>query len=83
MPSMRRSFEVDAIPTGADRDYSVAHDCCNVVNPLLVERQISRRAWQGIGRRLARPIALTMPGRLLSFGFADDYALRSPARCRR
>ena len=67
--------EVD-IDTGrvAIEDYAIAHDCGNVVNPLLVEGQIRGGAVQGIGGGLCESIAYDGSGQLLS-GSLMDYAL--------
>jgi carbon-monoxide dehydrogenase large subunit len=67
--------EVDG-DTGAVRieDYAIAHDCGNVVNPLLVEGQIRGGAVQGIGGGLVEAIAYDQSGQLLS-GSLMDYAL--------
>ena len=55
-------------------DYAVAHDCGNVVNPMLVEGQITGGAVQGIGGILCEAIAYDGAGQLLS-GSLMDYAL--------
>jgi aerobic carbon-monoxide dehydrogenase large subunit len=55
-------------------DYAVAHDCGNVVNPLLVEGQIMGGAAQGLGGILCEAIAYDANGQLLS-GSLMDYAL--------
>ena len=67
--------EVDA-ETGRVRldDYAVAHDCGNVVNPMLVEGQIMGGAVQGLGGILCEAIAYDANGQLLS-GSLMDYAL--------
>jgi carbon-monoxide dehydrogenase large subunit len=67
--------EVDA-ETGRVRvdDYAVAHDCGNVVNPMLVEGQIHGGAAQGLGGILCEAIAYDAEGQLLS-GSLMDYAL--------
>jgi len=67
--------EVDA-ETGRVRldDYAVAHDCGNVVNPMLVEGQIHGGAVQGLGGILCEAIAYDANGQLLS-GSLMDYAL--------
>jgi carbon-monoxide dehydrogenase large subunit len=67
--------EVDS-DTGrvAIEDYAIAHDCGNVVNPLLVEGQIRGGAVQGIGGGLCEAIAYDDAGQLLS-GSLMDYAL--------
>ncbi|HWD57028.1 MAG TPA: xanthine dehydrogenase family protein molybdopterin-binding subunit, partial [Stellaceae bacterium] len=67
--------EVDA-ETGRVRvdDYAVAHDCGNVVNPMLVEGQIHGGAAQGLGGILCEAIAYDSEGQLLS-GSLMDYAL--------
>ncbi len=55
-------------------DYAVAHDCGNVVNPMLVEGQITGGAVQGLGGILCEAIAYDANGQLLS-GSLMDYAL--------
>jgi carbon-monoxide dehydrogenase large subunit len=55
-------------------DYAVAHDCGNVVNPMLVEGQIMGGAAQGLGGILGEAIAYDANGQLLS-GSLMDYAL--------
>jgi len=67
--------EVDA-ETGRVRvdDYAVAHDCGNVVNPMLVEGQIHGGAVQGLGGILCEAIAYDANGQLLS-GSLMDYAM--------
>ena len=67
--------EVDA-ETGRVRidNYAVAHDCGNVVNPMLVEGQIHGGAVQGLGGILCEAIAYDAKGQLLS-GSLMDYAL--------
>src|SRR5581483_11244777 len=55
-------------------DYAVAHDCGNVVNPMLVEGQIMGGAVQGLGGILSEAIAYDAEGQLLS-GSLMDYAL--------
>jgi carbon-monoxide dehydrogenase large subunit len=67
--------EVDS-ETGrvAIADYAVAHDCGNVVNPMLVEGQIMGGAVQGLGGILCEAIAYDRNGQLLS-GSLMDYAL--------
>jgi carbon-monoxide dehydrogenase large subunit len=67
--------EVDG-ETGRVRidDYAVAHDCGNVVNPMLVEGQIMGGAAQGLGGILGEAIAYDASGQLLS-GSLMDYAL--------
>lgn len=71
--------EVDA-ETGRVRldDYAVAHDCGNVVNPMLVEGQIHGGAVQGLGGILCEAIAYDANGQLLS-GSLMDYALPGAA----
>ncbi len=58
----------------AIEDYAVAHDCGNVVNPMLVEGQIAGGAAQGIGGILHEAICYDTEGQLLS-GSLMDYAL--------
>ena len=67
--------EVDA-ETGRVRldDYAVAHDCGNVVNPMLVEGQIHGGAVQGLGGILCEAITYDSNGQLLS-GSLMDYAM--------
>jgi carbon-monoxide dehydrogenase large subunit len=67
--------EVDC-QTGRIRidDYAVAHDCGNVVNPMLVEGQIMGGAAQGLGGILGEAITYDANGQLLS-GSLMDYAL--------
>jgi aerobic carbon-monoxide dehydrogenase large subunit len=55
-------------------DYAVAHDCGNVVNPMLVEGQIMGGAVQGLGGILCEAIAYDGNGQLLSGSFMD-YAM--------
>jgi carbon-monoxide dehydrogenase large subunit len=55
-------------------DYTVAHDCGVVVNPMLVEGQIMGGAAQGLGGILLEGIAYDANGQLLS-GSLMDYAL--------
>jgi len=54
--------------------YAVAHDCGNVINPMLVEGQIHGGAVQGLGGILCEAIAYDANGQLLS-GSLMDYAL--------
>jgi carbon-monoxide dehydrogenase large subunit len=67
--------EVD-IETGriAIEKYVVAHDCGNVVNPLLLEGQITGGAAQGLGGILLEGFAYDAEGQLLT-GSLMDYAL--------
>jgi carbon-monoxide dehydrogenase large subunit len=67
--------EVDA-ETGRVRldNYAVAHDCGNVINPMLVEGQIHGGAAQGLGGILYEAIAYDANGQLLSGSFMD-YAM--------
>jgi carbon-monoxide dehydrogenase large subunit len=67
--------EVDA-ETGRVRldNYAVAHDCGNVINPMLVEGQIHGGAVQGLGGILCEAIAYDASGQLLSGSFMD-YAM--------
>jgi aerobic carbon-monoxide dehydrogenase large subunit len=67
--------EVDA-ETGRVRldDYAVAHDCGNVINPMLVEGQIHGGAVQGLGGILCEAITYDANGQLLSGSFMD-YAM--------
>ena len=55
-------------------NYAVAHDCGNVINPMLVEGQIHGGAVQGLGGILCEAIAYDANGQLLS-GSLMDYAL--------
>jgi aerobic carbon-monoxide dehydrogenase large subunit len=55
-------------------DYAVAHDCGNVVNPMLVEGQIMGGAVQGLGGILCEAIRYDAKGQLLSGSFMD-YAM--------
>jgi aerobic carbon-monoxide dehydrogenase large subunit len=67
--------EVD-VETGRVRldKYAVAHDCGNVINPMLVEGQIHGGAVQGLGGILCEAIAYDVNGQLLSGSFMD-YAM--------
>jgi carbon-monoxide dehydrogenase large subunit len=67
--------EVD-IETGrvSIEKYAVAHDCGNVVNPLLLEGQITGGAAQGLGGILLEGFAYDAEGQLLT-GSLMDYAL--------
>jgi carbon-monoxide dehydrogenase large subunit len=58
---------------GIDK-YAVAHDCGNVINPMLVEGQIMGGAAQGLGGILCENIVYDANGQLLS-GSLMDYAL--------
>ncbi len=71
--------EVD-LETGrvAIEEYAVAHDCGNVVNPMLVEGQIMGGAAQGLGGILCEAITYDANGQLLT-GSLMDYALPRPA----
>src|SRR5487761_320419 len=76
------SYAVHAAIVEVDRDtgrvtidsYAVAHDCGNVVNPMLVEGQIMGGAAQGLGGILGEAIVYDGNGQLLS-GSLMDYAL--------
>ena len=76
------SYAVHAAIVEVDRDtgrvtidrYAVAHDCGNVVNPMLVEGQIMGGAAQGLGGILGEAIVYDANGQLLS-GSLMDYAL--------
>jgi carbon-monoxide dehydrogenase large subunit len=59
-------------------DYAVAHDCGNVVNPMLVEGQIAGGTVQGIGGILHEALHYDAEGQLLS-GSLMDYALPAAA----
>ena len=54
--------------------YAVAHDCGTVVNPLLLEGQITGGAAQGLGGILLEGFAYDAEGQLLT-GSLMDYAL--------
>jgi len=54
--------------------YVVAHDCGNVVNPLLLEGQITGGAAQGLGGILLEAFVYDREGQLLT-GSLMDYAL--------
>jgi carbon-monoxide dehydrogenase large subunit len=76
------SYAVHAAIVEVDRDtgrvtidkYAVAHDCGNVINPMLVEGQIMGGAAQGLGGILMEGISYDSEGQLLS-GSLMDYAL--------
>ncbi|HTZ37780.1 MAG TPA: xanthine dehydrogenase family protein molybdopterin-binding subunit [Stellaceae bacterium] len=76
------SYAVHAAVVEVDRetgrvridDYAVAHDCGNVVNPMLVEGQIMGGAVQGLGGILCEAIDYDENGQLRS-GSLMDYAL--------
>ena len=72
---MLRSSRSIGKPAGCGiDDYAVAHDCGNVVNPMLVEGQIMGGAAQGLGGILGEAIVYDTNGQLLS-GSLMDYAL--------
>jgi carbon-monoxide dehydrogenase large subunit len=81
-PTVTWSYAVHATIVEVDRDtgrvriddYAVAHDCGVVVNPMLVEGQITGGAAQGLGGILSEAIAYDANGQLLS-GSLMDYAL--------
>ncbi len=81
-PTVTWSYAVHVAIVEVDRetgririeDYAVAHDCGNVVNPMLVEGQIMGGAAQGLGGILGEAIAYDANGQLLS-GSLMDYAL--------
>ena len=81
-PTVTWSYAVHVAIVEVDRetgrvrieDYAVAHDCGNVVNPMLVEGQIMGGAAQGLGGILCEAIAYDANGQLLS-GSLMDYAL--------
>jgi carbon-monoxide dehydrogenase large subunit len=81
-PTVTWSYAVHVAIVEVDRDtgrvgiadYAVAHDCGNVVNPMLVEGQIMGGAAQGLGGILCEAIAYDASGQLLS-GSLMDYAL--------
>src|SRR4029077_18463373 len=54
--------------------YVIAHDCGNVVNPLLLEGQITGGAAQGLGGILLEGFVYDAEGQLLT-GSLMDYAL--------
>jgi carbon-monoxide dehydrogenase large subunit len=76
------SYAVHAATVEVDREtgrvridrYAVAHDCGVVVNPMLVEGQITGGTAQGLGGILGEAIAYDAQGQLLS-GSLMDYAL--------
>jgi aerobic carbon-monoxide dehydrogenase large subunit len=64
--------EVDRETGGVRIDkYAVAHDCGVVVNPLLVEGQITGGTAQGLGGALLEEIAYDQEGQLLTGSLAD------------
>jgi carbon-monoxide dehydrogenase large subunit len=81
-PTVTWSYAVHAAIVEVDRetgrvrleDYAVAHDCGNVVNPMLVEGQIMGGAVQGLGGILCEAITYDANGQLQS-GSLMDYAL--------
>jgi carbon-monoxide dehydrogenase large subunit len=81
-PTVTWSYAVHVAIVEIDREtgrvaidnYAVAHDCGNVVNPMLVEGQIMGGAAQGLGGILCEAIAYDANGQLLS-GSLMDYAL--------
>jgi carbon-monoxide dehydrogenase large subunit len=81
-PTVTWSYAVHVAIVEVDRetgrvkiaDYAVAHDCGNVVNPMLVEGQIMGGAAQGLGGILCEAIIYDANGQLLS-GSLMDYAL--------
>jgi carbon-monoxide dehydrogenase large subunit len=81
-PTVTWSYAVHVAIVEVDRetgrvaidDYAVAHDCGNVVNPMLVEGQIMGGAAQGLGGILCEAIVYDSDGQLLS-GSLMDYAL--------
>jgi carbon-monoxide dehydrogenase large subunit len=81
-PTVTWSYAVHVAIVEVDRDtgrvkiedYAVAHDCGNVVNPMLVEGQIHGGAVQGLGGILCEAIAYDANGQLLSGSFMD-YAM--------
>jgi carbon-monoxide dehydrogenase large subunit len=81
-PTVTWSYAVHVAIVEVDRetgrvrieDYAVAHDCGNVVNPMLVEGQIMGGAAQGLGGILCEAVAYDANGQLLS-GSLMDYAL--------
>jgi carbon-monoxide dehydrogenase large subunit len=85
-PTVTWSYAVHVAIVEVDRetgrvridDYAVAHDCGNVVNPMLVEGQIMGGAAQGLGGILCEAIAYDADGQLLS-GSLMDYALPTAA----
>src|SRR5580704_10618960 len=85
-PTVTWSYAVHVAIVEVDRetgrvkiaDYAVAHDCGNVVNPMLVEGQIMGGAAQGLGGILGEAIVYDANGQLLS-GSLMDYALPTAA----
>ncbi|HXP02770.1 MAG TPA: xanthine dehydrogenase family protein molybdopterin-binding subunit [Stellaceae bacterium] len=81
-PTVTWSYAVHVAIVEVDREtgrvrideYAVAHDCGNVVNPMLVEGQIMGGAAQGLGGILGEAITYDANGQLLS-GSLTDYAL--------
>jgi carbon-monoxide dehydrogenase large subunit len=55
-------------------DYAVAHDCGVVVNPMLVEGQVTGGTAQGIGGALLESMTYDAAGQLLTASFMD-YAM--------
>jgi aerobic carbon-monoxide dehydrogenase large subunit len=59
-------------------NYAVAHDCGNVVNPMLVEGQITGGTVQGLGGGLHEAIVYDTDGQLIT-GSLMDHALPTAA----
>jgi aerobic carbon-monoxide dehydrogenase large subunit len=81
-PTVTWSYAVHAAIVTVDAElgqvtveqYAVAHDCGNVVNPLLVEGQIAGGTVQGIGGILFEDLPYDAEGQLLA-GSLIDYLL--------
>jgi carbon-monoxide dehydrogenase large subunit len=81
-PTVTWSYAVHVATVEVDRDtgqvqigdYAVAHDCGVVVNPMLVEGQITGGTVQGLGGILSEAIAYDADGQIVS-GTLLDYAL--------
>ncbi|MFL5268396.1 MAG: xanthine dehydrogenase family protein molybdopterin-binding subunit [Stellaceae bacterium] len=81
-PTVTWSYAVHVAIVEVDRetgrvtieDYAVAHDCGNVVNPMLVEGQITGGTVQGLGGVLYEAIVYDADGQLIT-GSLMDYAL--------
>jgi carbon-monoxide dehydrogenase large subunit len=81
-PTVTWSYAVHVAIVEVDREtgrvtienYAVAHDCGNVVNPMLVEGQITGGTVQGLGGGLYEAIVYDADGQLIT-GSLMDYAL--------
>jgi len=81
-PTVTWSYAVHAAIVEVDAElgrvkivqYAVAHDCGNVVNPMLVEGQIAGGTVQGMGGVLLEELAYDSEGQLLT-GSLMDYLL--------